>query len=221
MARTSKAVYQNNLAKEKSAEWMQDLRKRYPLASENELVWYALEEYKNFKRENFKVIKDFGAIGDLIEIVIVCALRLSGFRLLDLHTKASGKFDFVSKGKTYEIGHNGKSFNFDLPVNREYVVNNVDFINADYFVYGILNNDADTDEIEKNMYVFSNQQAYEMFQYIGGKKGVTKLFNLTKNGKSLTIQQSDAIEKRFVEYVKINNIPSVREYAYQRIAENK
>lgn len=221
MARQSKAVYQNNLAKEKSAEWMADLKKRYPLASENELVWYALEEYKAFKRENFKVLKDYGAIGDLIEIVIVCALRLSGFRLLDLHTKASGKFDFVSKGKTYEIGHNGKSFNFDLPIDREYVVNNVDFVSADFFVYGIVSNNVDTDEIEKSMFVFTNEQAYEMFLYIGGKKGVTKLFNLTKGGKSLTIQQSNAIEKRFAEYVKNNSIPSVREYAYKRIAENK
>ena len=221
MARQSKTVYENTLAREKSTEWMNDLKNRYPNASENELIWLALDEYKKFKRHTFKELNDYGAIGDLIEITVVCALRLNGFRLLDLHTKASGRFDFISHGKTYEIGHNGKSFNFDLPIDREYVVNNVDFINADFFVYGIVSNDVDTEEIEKNLYVFTNNQAYEMFRYIGGKNGMVKLFNLTKGKKSLTIQQSNAIEKRFTEYVKRNSVPSVREYAYKRILERK
>lgn len=216
--RVQKSVYENNLARERHAEWMTDLKARHPNATNAELMDYALEEYIAFKVDSFKNRKDYGALGDVVEVVCVRALRLSGFRLRDLHTKESGKVDFTSQGKKYEIGHAGKSFNFSENVNLDYAVYNVDFIDSDFFVYGADIKKADVDYIEKNMYVFSAEQAYEMMDVIGGKKSrIRGLFHLTKSNHSMTMQSNNAITNRFNEYVKKNHIPTVREYSYMRL----
>lgn len=67
------------------------------------------------KEENETIVSDFGAFGDLYEILIRCALvKVKNFyRATALYVKPQTETDIVSKkyGKV-EVGHNGKSLTY-------------------------------------------------------------------------------------------------------------
>ena len=67
------------------------------------------------KQDNETNLYDFGAFGDLYEVLIRCALVkvTNFFRCTTLYVKPMGETDIVSKkyGKL-EVGHNGKTFTF-------------------------------------------------------------------------------------------------------------
>ena len=108
--------------------------------------------FAEVKSENEVIINDFGAFGDLFEVLVRCALvkKLSLLRSSMLYTKASGDNDIISKklGKL-EVGHNGKSFTQG---------NLFDYMAGDYnaIVYGMFSVD-DKEEI----YTYCKQKEYE------------------------------------------------------------
>lgn len=89
------------------------------------------------KEENETIINDFGAFGDLYEILIRCALvRVKNFlKATALYVKPRGECDVISKkyGRL-EIGHNGKTLSNGTLF---------DFMEGDYdgMVYGVFSPD--------------------------------------------------------------------------------
>ena len=104
------------------------------------------------KQENEKAIKDFGAFGDLFEILVRCALmrKLSLVRWSMLSVKDVNKTDIISKkyGKL-ELGHNGKTFSFGTMF---------DYMAGDYtgVIYGMFD-----DYMKERIYMLCRQHEYE------------------------------------------------------------
>lgn len=87
------------------------------------------------KRENEQNLRDFGAFGDLFEILIRCSLirNIHLVKWSSLSVKDVKHADIVSKRfGVVEVGHNGKSFTFGTLV---------DFMEGDYtsIIYGVFN----------------------------------------------------------------------------------
>ena len=104
------------------------------------------------KEENEKDIHDFGAFGDLYEILIRCALmrKLSLVKWSTLTVKAINTADVVSsKFGTVEIGHNGKTLSFGTMF---------DYMQGDYnsVIYGVF-----TEEDKTEVYRLCKEQQYE------------------------------------------------------------
>ena len=104
------------------------------------------------KERNAEYLHDFGAFGDLFEILIRCAFmkKLSLVTWSALSVKDVLTCDIVSKkyGKI-EVGHNGKTLTFGTLF---------DFMEGDYtsVVYGVF-----SDEDKKKIYGFLKNKQYE------------------------------------------------------------
>ena len=104
------------------------------------------------KEGNEKDIHDFGAFGDLFEILIRCAFmrKLSLVKWSALSVKAINNSDIVSRkyGKI-EVGHNGKTLTFGTLF---------DYMAGDYnaVVYGVF-----TEEDKKEVYTLCRNKEYE------------------------------------------------------------
>lgn len=110
------------------------------------------------KEENEKNLSDYGAFGDLYEILIRCAFisKISLVRWTALHIKDIKHSDMVSKkyGIT-EIGHNGKTLSFGTLL---------DYMSGDYtsVVYGVF-----SDEDKKEIYSLCKSGQYKkVMQYV-------------------------------------------------------
>lgn len=96
------------------------------------------------KQENEKSLKDYGAFGDLFEILVRCALirNIHLVKWSALSVKDVKHADIVSKRfGIIEVGHNGKSLTFGTLV---------DYMEGDYnaFVYGVFS-DEDKETVYK------------------------------------------------------------------------
>lgn len=104
------------------------------------------------KETNENDVRDFGAFGDLFEILIRCAFmrRYSLVKWSTLAVKDIEKLDMESKkyGKV-EIGHNGKTFSYGTLF---------DYMSGDFtsVVYGVFN-----DEDKKEIYKLCRMEEYE------------------------------------------------------------
>lgn len=104
------------------------------------------------KEENETVISDFGAFGDLYEVLVRCALvRVKNFyRVTALYVKPQNEVDIISKkyGKI-EVGHNGKSLTHGTLF---------DFMQGDYtsVIYGVF-----SDEDKKTVYEYCRRLEFE------------------------------------------------------------
>ena len=104
------------------------------------------------KEENEKTLQDYGAFGDLFEILIRCALvrKYSLVRWSMLSVKDIKSNDIVSKKfGNIEVGHNGKSLTFGTLF---------DYMDGDYnaFIYGVFSY-----EDKKEVYTLCKQKEYE------------------------------------------------------------
>jgi hypothetical protein len=104
------------------------------------------------KEENEKDIHDFGAFGDLFEILVRCALmrKLSLVKWSALTVKAINTADIVSKKYgIIEVGHNGKTLSFGTMY---------DYMQGDYnsVIYGVF-----SEEDKKEVYKLCREKKYE------------------------------------------------------------
>lgn len=121
------------------------------------------------KRDNEKSIRDFGAFGDLFEILVRCAM-IKNIHLVKwsaLSVKDVKHADIVSKRfGIVEVGHNGKTLTFGTLL---------DYMEGEYnsFVYGVFNDQDKEDvynlcingEYEKAIDYVSNYAVYWSNKY--------------------------------------------------------
>lgn len=111
-----------------------------------------LKLYAMVKERNEKLISDYGAFGDLLEILVRCAMlrKLSLVRWSALSVKDVMHSDILSKkfGKI-EVGHNGKTLTFGTLF---------DYMAGDYdaVIYGVF-----SDEDKKEVYNLCKNGEYE------------------------------------------------------------
>ena len=104
------------------------------------------------KKENEETLSDYGAFGDLYEVLVRCAFmrKLSLVKWSTLSVKSIEKTDLISKKYgNVEIGHNGKTLSFGTYF---------DYMAGDYnaFVYGVF-----TKEDKEEIYSLCINQKYE------------------------------------------------------------
>lgn len=104
------------------------------------------------KEENEQNIKDFGAFGDLFEILVRCAFmrKIALVRWSMLTVKDIKTSDIISKKfGVVEVGHNGKTLSFGTLF---------DFMDGEYtsVVYGVF-----SDEDKKEVYRLVREKQYE------------------------------------------------------------
>lgn len=104
------------------------------------------------KEDNEMTLKDFGAFGDLYEILIRCAMmkKYTLVRWSMLSVKAVETSDIISKKfGVVEVGHNGKSLSFGTLF---------DYMEGEYtsIVYGVF-----SEEDKKEVYKLCKNQEYE------------------------------------------------------------
>ena len=141
----------------------------------------------DIKEGNEQTMKDFGAFGDLLEILVRCAFmkKLSLVRWFMLSVKDIKTADIISKKfGVVEVGHNGKSLTFG---------NMFDFMDGEYtsVVYGVF-----SDEDKKEVYSLVRNKQYEKaIDYIANYCGYWAnkydfqhdMDNLTR-GKGITVK---------------------------------
>lgn len=121
------------------------------------------------KKENEQSLKDFGAFGDLFEILVRCALirNVNLIKWSALSVKDVKHADIVSKRfGIVEVGHNGKSLTFGTLI---------DFMEGDYtsVIYGVFSEDDKQDvynlcihgEYEKAIDFVTNYAVYWSSKY--------------------------------------------------------
>ena len=106
----------------------------------------------DIKENNEQDIKDFGAFGDLLEILVRCAFmrNISLVRWSVLSVKAINQNDIASrKYGIVEVGHNGKTFTYGTMF---------DYMAGDYtsVVYGVF-----SEEDKKEVYSLVRNKEYE------------------------------------------------------------
>lgn len=150
-----------NFADEMINYFMDNFPDVFPIEDEKKYFAYSLSEIAKFaiaagdlrvdayismlsdiKQENMVALNDFGAFGDLLEILVRCAFyrKLSLVRWSALSVKAANQCDIVSRkyGKI-EVGHNGKTWTQATVF---------DYMQGDFnaVVYGVFE-DADRKEV--------------------------------------------------------------------------
>lgn len=106
----------------------------------------------SIKEENEETLSDYGAFGDLFEILVRCAFmrRISLVKWSMLSVKDVKTADIISKKfGIIEVGHNGKSLTFGTLF---------DYMDGDYtsFVYGVFSK-----EDKKEIYELCKNKEYE------------------------------------------------------------
>lgn len=144
----------------------------------------------NVKEENEKTLSDYGAFGDLFEILVRCALlkKITLVNWSALTVKDVKTTDIISKkyGKI-EVGHNGKSLTFGTLF---------DYMAGDYdsVIYGVF-----SDEDKKIVYALCKEKQYtKVIDYITSYSAYfsdkydfqNTMDNLTR-GKGITAKGSD------------------------------
>lgn len=144
----------------------------------------------DIKEGNEQALKDFGAFGDLLEILVRCAFmkKLSLVRWSMLSVKDIKTADIISKKYgIVEVGHNGKSLTFG---------NMFDYMDGEYtaVVYGVF-----SDEDKKDVYSLVRNKEYDRaIDYIANYCGYWNnkyafqhdMDNLTR-GKGITAKGSN------------------------------
>ena len=133
----------------------------------------------DIKENNEQELKDFGAFGDLLEILVRCAFmkKLALVRWSMLSVKDIKTSDIISKKfGVVEVGHNGKTLTFGTMF---------DYMDGDYtsVVYGVF-----AEEDKKAVYALVRNKEYEKaIDYISNYCGYwTNKYDFQKDMDNLT-----------------------------------
>lgn len=190
-----------------------------------------LRLYVIWKLQEYTFNNDYGAYGDIIEVLTRCILRkrINFIRLTDIQVKPlTSKNDTLrqqisftdakSKGMFFEVGHNGKTL-------TEGTI--TDFMEGNYngFIYGmfmqeeltaicnyIINNDYKKafKAIASGLYVWVNKYDFITdINSVSRGKGITYKPHI--NAPQIVFNQSKL--NAFIQYMEISNIPTLFEFA--------
>ena len=162
-----------------------------------------VRNYAEFKKTAYYNCNDFGAFGDLIEVLTRLAIRknINLAHISDIHVKRAFEDDITSsKYGKIEVGHNGKSFNEPLE-------------NLESIVYGVFSDDDkltifDTcingeiqtaiDVTSEMMYFFTVPQFIET---LSEKVGRAKKFKINSRNQ-LQIVYHESMANAFIKYIE-------------------
>lgn len=171
----------------------------------------------DIKENNESELKDFGAFGDLLEILVRCAfmkklalVRWSMLSVKDIKTDdiTSKKFGIV------EVGHNGKSLTFG---------NMFDYMDGNYtsVVYGVFSDDDKKDvynlvrnkEYEKAIDYVSNYCGYwsDKYDFQKDMDNLTRGKGITAKGANIQVVYNEGKYNAFVNALEEGTIKSLAE----------
>ena len=162
-------------------------------------------------------MNDFGAFGDLLEVLIRLYFVTKNFHSWRLLTvREYGKIDIVSKllGKT-EIGHNGKTLSFGTMF---------DYMDGDYtsMIYGTFSVE-DKEEVYKLcltgnylqacMYVAEYVGVWsDKYQFQRDMDNLSRGKGITVKGENIQVVYNDSKYKAFQDAIEAKKIVTLREY---------
>ena len=162
-----------------------------------------VRNYAEFKKAAYYNCSDFGAFGDLLEVLTRLAIRknINLAHIADIHVKRAFESDITSsKYGKMEVGHNGKSFNESLE-------------NLETIIYGVFSDDDkltifDTcingeiqtaiDVTSELMYFFTIPQFIET---LSEKVGRAKKFKINSRNQ-LQIVFNESMMNAFIKYME-------------------
>ena len=169
------------------------------------------------KQENEKSLKDFGAFGDLFEILVRCAMirNINLVKWSALSVKDVKHADIVSKRfGIIEVGHNGKTLTFGTLV---------DYMEGDYnaFVYGVFS-DEDKETvyklcIDKNYdkaidYVTSYSVYWsDKYKFQNDMDSLTRGKGITVKGENVQVVYNSGKYNAFVDAIENGTFTSLYE----------
>jgi hypothetical protein len=171
----------------------------------------------DIKENNESELKDFGAFGDLFEILVRCAFmrKLSLVRWSVLSVKAINTADIASKKYgVIEVGHNGKTFTFGTMF---------DYMEGNYtsVVYGVF-----SEEDKKAVYSLVRNKDYEKaIDYVANYCGywadkydfqkdmdsLTRGKGITAKGANIQVVYNEGKYNAFVAALEDGTIKSLAE----------
>ena len=176
-----------------------------------------LKLYAMVKERNESLIKDFGAFGDLFEVLVRCALmrKLSLVRWSALSVKDVMHSDIISKkyGKI-EVGHNGKTLTFGTLF---------DYMEGDYnaIIYGVFSEEDKTEiynlckngEYEKTLdYITSYCALWEnKYKFQEDIDGLTRGKGITVKGGQIQVVYNPSKYSAFLDALEEGKITSLFE----------
>ena len=169
------------------------------------------------KENNEKDIHDFGAFGDLFEVLIRCALmrKYSLVKWSMLSVKAINTSDIISKKfGIVEVGHNGKTLSYG---------NLFDYMAGDYtsIVYGVF-----TEEDKKEVYNLCKAHKYEKaldyvtsysvywaskYQFQEDMDNLTRGKGITAKKCGIQVVYNDGKYNAFINAIEEGNLTSLYE----------
>lgn len=204
-----------------------DCMKRYDMNRDNLPVWKAISayivsyynlytakrdnvsmntiiaNYAEFKKTAYYNCSDFGAFGDLVEVLTRLAIRknINLAHIADIHVKRAFESDITSsKYGKMEVGTNGKSFNEPLE-KLENIVYGVFSDDDKMMIFDTcINGNVQTaiDAISEMMYCFTVSQFIET---LSEKVGRTKKFKINSRNQ-LQIIYNDSMMNAFIKYME-------------------
>ena len=171
-----------------------------------------IASYAEHKMNMYSNSKDFGAFGDLFELLIRIIIigNLNLIRATALSVAAFGKNDIISKkyGKI-EVGHNGKTFTQGTCF---------DYMDGDYqtmiygmfseidrqLIYGLCiegNVKQAMDEIKKRTAIWTDKHQFQADMNALGKGGKT-IKAITLKGGNIQIQNTDSMYYNFIDRIE-------------------
>lgn len=169
----------------------------------------------DIKEGNEHSIKDFGAFGDLLEILVRCAFmkKLSLVRWSMLSVKDIKTADIISKKfGVVEVGHNGKTLTFG---------NMFDYMDGEYtaVVYGVF-----SDEDKKEVYSLVRSKQYEKaidyianycgywadkYEFQKDMDGLTRGKGITAKGANIQVVYNEGKYNAFIAALEDGKITSL------------
>lgn len=169
------------------------------------------------KEENESNISDFGAFGDLFEILVRCAFmrKISLVRWSVLSVKAINTSDITSKRfGVVEVGHNGKTLSFGTLF---------DYMDGDYnsVVYGVFSEDDKKEvyalcknkEYEKAIDYIANYSAYwsDKYEFQKDMDNLTRGKGITAKGANIQVVYNEGKYNAFLLALEDGKIKSLSE----------
>lgn len=173
------------------------------------------------KQENEKSIRDFGAFGDLFEILVRCAM-IKNIHLVKwsaLSVKDVKHADIVSKKfGVVEVGHNGKTLTFGTLL---------DFMEGEYtsMVYGVFSDEDKEDvynlcihhEYEKAIDYISNYSVYwdNKYNFQHDMNELTRGKGIAVKGENVQVVYNAGKYNAFIEAIENGTFTSLYETLHE------